>query len=75
MGRRATGACDAGEELFTCYKASTSSCSESDLEDRLIRWGFPLPKPDAMEGNWTHEHPMQISKAHTRLVLWQLISS
>ena len=41
---------NAGEELFTCYKASTSACSESDLEDRLIRWGFPLPQPPASQG-------------------------
>jgi hypothetical protein len=40
----------AGEELFTCYKASTSACSESDLEDRLIRWGFPLPQPKPSQG-------------------------
>ena len=40
----------AGEELFTCYKASTSACTESDLEDRLIRWGFPLPQPQASQG-------------------------
>ena len=58
MGRRVTWACNAGEELFTCYKASTSSCSEADLEDRLIRWGFPSPQPDALQGDWMHEHPI-----------------
>ena len=45
---------NAGDELFTCYKASTSACSESDLEDRLIRWGFPSPQPQASQGDPVH---------------------
>ena len=50
---------DAGEELFTCYKASTSACTESDLEDRLIRWGFPLPQPQASQGDPSASCTMQ----------------
>lgn len=51
-----TASLQAGEELFTCYKASTSACSSTDLEDRLIRWGFPLPQPDDLQGDLTLEH-------------------